>query len=205
MNYKLIKLSDTHYIVVDNSEIKEEDANNYFYHNNEGIVYINYIKNQSCLCNEKMFNFFKNSLCKITHSTQPLESSIKSDKPNNPNEFVLIKPLSLSEVEEVVDGYSVQKMAMDYASTLYDGRIREQITKFNGAKFDYIVGFKAHQELTKDKLFTIEDMLTAFQTGYNSGAELDKYAPKCGSDFIKTILPKTEWDIEFIDGKICLI
>jgi hypothetical protein len=100
---KLVKLSETHYIVVDDSEIKEVPCYNIVHR-------VVVIPTDLEWANEN-----KNNLKVITHSTQPLEPSIKSDKHDNPKEFVLIKPLSLSEVQELIYGYSVEKMAEKYA------------------------------------------------------------------------------------------
>lgn len=73
---KLIKLSDTHYIVVDDSEIKDC----YYYNSLDKAIR------------------FGNNLNhpyhhKIIHSTQPLEG---------------VELLSLPEVEEAINGYSVE-------------------------------------------------------------------------------------------------
>lgn len=57
---KLIKISNNHYIVVDDGEIKEGD---YKYHHALGI--------RKALVDGNYTNTFK-----ITHSTQPLESSL---------------------------------------------------------------------------------------------------------------------------------
>jgi len=50
---------------VNDVEIQEKDHHSFFYHKQEGIVFINFIKGQSCLCNEKHVDFFKGSLQKI--------------------------------------------------------------------------------------------------------------------------------------------
>ena len=92
MEQKLIKINEQHYIVIDDSEIREEDSKSYLYHPKEKVVFISYIKGQSCLSNQKMFDFFKGSLRKITYSTQPLYK----------NDFWVTKELKLSEVEEAI-------------------------------------------------------------------------------------------------------
>ena len=173
---KLLKLSETHYIFVDDSEIREGD----------------------CYCFDKVdkqiwFGNFE-SMEKITHSTKPIE---RYDHPAGGYEgtFDKIKPLSLSEVEEVINGYSVEKMAEKFV--IEKLKISSQAP---GVMIGYIDGFKAHQELVKDKLFTIEDMRWAFESATDLSPYYDSF-----DDFYKTIAPKTEWDIEFVDGKIKLI
>lgn len=54
--------------------------------------------------------------------------------------------------------FDVEKLGMDYASTICDGRIRENISKFNGIKVDFMKGFQKAQELLSDRMFTLEDM-----------------------------------------------
>lgn len=178
---RIIKLSDEHYIGVDDSE-KPVEGDWIAYTNLNHFVPVQYLGGD-LTGGEK----------KITHSSKPLDCNcaINNRKldlncAERNHCFNKIKPLSLSEIEEVIHGCSVEKISKEILPDDADWKRR----------FDIIKGLK-------DKLFTIEDMLTAFQTGYNSGAELDKYAPKCGSDFVKTILPKTEWNVEIDEqGKI---
>jgi hypothetical protein len=91
---RLLKLSEAHYIVVNNSEIKKGDLC-YDKEGNPGYNNIKYIV--KCLRTDS--NSYWNKYCKkITHSTQPLESNNLYRK----LDFINIKPLSLSEVEEVI-------------------------------------------------------------------------------------------------------
>ena len=88
---KLIKLSETHYIVVDDSEIKEgdwyiDDANNI----------------RRSITSDKDYCVSRKDYKKITRSTRPLsEECIRC---NGYCEQCVdgTKPLSLSEVEEVI-------------------------------------------------------------------------------------------------------
>ena len=180
---KLIKLLESHYIVIDDSEIKEDDL---FLHNN--IIYkcheIN-LKGVRALKGGKEY-YFKTGVNKITHSTQPLEEIEGSEVWEN-NEclgpdyaFQEIKFLSLSEVEELIYGYNLEEMAMD--SSFEHGESSE------GAYHGFIEGFNTHKELVKDKLFTIEDIRKACDL-YRSGKTIDI--------IIQLLLPKTEWDITF--------
>lgn len=193
---KLLKLSETHYIFVDDSEIREGD----------------------CYCFDKVdkqiwFGNFE-SMEKITHSTKPIE---RYDHPAGGYEgtFDKIKPLSLSEVEEVINGYSVEKMAEKFV--IEKLKISSQAP---GVMIGYIDGFKAHQELVKDKLFTVADMINAFVAGTNSGAnyeslvdhdsdnneEAKEFSQNELEEFERSLLPKTEWDVEFDEqGKLRLI
>lgn len=104
---KLIKLSDEHYIIVDDSEIKEGD---YIFDN---FCKINNIQ-QVRKCDFDSSHYRNGNWRKITYSTQPLED-IVIDVTADGNAlmsvgFVKIKELSLSEVEEAIYGYSVENM-----------------------------------------------------------------------------------------------
>lgn len=187
---KLIKLSDEHYIVVDDSEIKEGD----WYLCNDSIIknYIVPTTEGDMLTND----FLKGK--KITHSTQPLEKSYSSQKQgfnmgvmSSDIELIFdkIKPLSLSEVEEAIYGYSVEKMA-----------VGEFIPE------SYVKGFKAHKELVKDKLFTIEDMQVAIQQAFLSGVERLEDFDKVQKMILENVSSPTEWNVEINEqGKIKLI
>lgn len=186
---KLIKLSDSHYIVVDKSEIKEGD---FVYHPEVSQEYtiVNTLKEgnekyskgqhiaKGVYKHKPTTNEFYKKERKITHSTQPLEG----ENTNWEFGWDKIKPLNISEVEEVINGYSLKKIS-------------------TGMFFDK--GFNAHKELTKDKMFTLEDMqkvirLARVQSygGFNNSIE----------SIIQSLLPKTEWDIEFDEqGKIKLL
>ena len=62
-------------------------------------------------------------------------------------------------------------------------------------------GFKAHKELTKDNLFTISDMIRAMR--YASEITNNKLSNI--KNYIKSVLPKTEWNVDIINDKIVLL
>lgn len=221
---RLLKISDTHYIVVDDSEIKEEDYKSYFFHPKEGIVFIDYIKGQSCLCNEKMIDFFKGSLQKITHSTHCLKcgsydfNSI-GDFNNTSyqcndcdNKWKNIKPLSLSEVEEAIYGYSVEKMAKDLDKSKCRNFKREYTSKetYEGIEDGFILGFNTYKELVKDKFILtkeqLEDALFGVLNHKDSECCVTHTKDSIVRETIKQMLPKKEWEVAFDqNGKIILI
>jgi hypothetical protein len=131
-------------------------------------------------------NFPATNWCKkITHSTQPLENVIK---------------ISLLDIEEVVYGYNLLKMVENFSG------------KDAGSwqcPISYEIGFKAHQELVKDKLFTTEDMINAFKAGrqgFGGAIKQRKYDWNNPYDYIKSLLSKTEWNITIDENnKITLI
>lgn len=194
---KLIKLSDQHYVVADDSEIKVDDyyvgwANNYSTEPKQRWVLYNLVSTTN-----------GDTPRKITHSTEPLEYKYGSQKQgfnmgamSSDIKLVydLIKPLSLSEVEEAIQGYSFEKMA----DSLFEKESHHILHPQHQMRECYIKGFKAHQELTKDKLFSVEDIEQAMIEGIT----IEQFWEKC----CKLLLPKTEWEC-IIDeqGKIKLI
>lgn len=196
---KMIKLTETHYIVVNDSEIKEGDfvfQQNFERTNNE-IIKIEK-EFQAKVANDKEGSFTKR---KITHSNQPLEPSIKSNRRDNLKEFVLIKPLSLSEIEEAIYGYSVDSICEK------EFNIKNPSDETRWKKALWKDGFKAHQELVKNKLFTVEDMMDAM--GFAAAMDNKKpiqHLKKEAEEYIKTKkLPKTEWECCISDGKLVLL
>lgn len=177
----LIKLSNTHYIIVDDSEIKS----NSFYVNNKVIFLSDSVYNEGNNPNNSNpkvtdYNY------KITHSTQPLDRE---------GTFINVKEISLIEVDKLINGYSVDEMALQYViDESYLPTYKEECERA------FINGFNTHKELTKDKLFTIEDMKKAFETGcaYTLGSYKDfQQIHPNKTEFIQSILPKTEWNVEF--------
>lgn len=210
--FKLIKISEEHYIVVDDSEIKE------------GHIAIDLCedmgtKHEWFVVNKATLKYANQESKKITHSTQPLEI-IKIDTMYEGEGWSKIIPLTLAEVEELIFGFSVEKMATELC---LDAFPKHDNNSFDEAmslcKDFYIEGFKAHQSLTKDKLFTAKDMINAYSEGTNAGAcyeslvdydshdseEAEEHSEREFNDFKQSLLPKTEWDVTFDeDGKLKL-
>jgi len=185
MEQLLIKISDTHYVIVDDSEIKEGW---------KGWAYKSDVKN-------KLFEHFYttnpwyNDAKIITHSTQPLEDSIKLDMYEGITgikTFKEITPLSLSEVEELIYGYNVEK--------LYDE------CDDSCSLESYANGFKKAMELTKDKLLIKDEFelgniirLAYLTHGNNSWVSIAKEA-------IQSMSPPTQWRVKFNEqGKLELV
>lgn len=123
---------------------------------------------------------------KILYSTQPLEEMNHGNYKSKV--FLDIEQLSLSEVEELINGYSVEKMAEEAAIEMeydYDSLEDNGVNHFIDG---YIKGFNAHKELVKDKLFTVEDMKKIIHW-----ASLDEDVRLSEDEFIQSLLPKTEW------------
>lgn len=190
---KLIKLSEDHYIIVDDSRksLTSKGGSGYYLGYDHKIYSISDISN-------------KPVIGQITHSTQYLgflhEKGITTA--NLKPDWTNVKYMSLSEVQEAIYGYSVEKMAQSAFTHPDFGKYKiGSVAYYNG----YKDGLKAHQELTKDKLFTVDDMWQAFDSGVMFGKEGGETELECFNRELKDILPKTEWEVEFIDGKIKLL
>lgn len=209
---KLIKLSDSHYVVVDDSEIGIGDWLKYlhisfpvqFIRRDDDAIMISTPNHDTCSRVSPVF-------CKkITHSF------------GKELEGVINKPLS--EVGEAVYGYSVEKMAIQALKSQWSHLfINNEFPKkpypsfFQVGLERWIEGFKAHQELVKDKLFTIEDMakfLDYVFTCYPNQWKVYRAKDNRGfytseelvTQFIQSLLPKTEWDVIFDEqGKITIL
>ena len=179
---KLIKIKENYY-VIDDSEIKLDD------------YYLVLEEGEYVLYNLVSETNGKNPL-KITHSTQE----------------GIGEQLNLNDIEELVNGYSVENLAeSSNGYALYGKPLGEKYLAF---KEGFLSGFEKQKELSKDKLFTVEDIRTIFthrkQLGLtitgnirNGSDQPDK--ENWFNESIKLLLPPTEWNIEFQNGKIILV
>lgn len=178
---RLTKLSDIHYVIVDDSEIKEGD----------------YVYDLKDKCIRYVKKYLKdNWIKKITHSTEPLEDVGLNTSMGNQLGFAYTEPLSLQECEELTQGYSIEKMALE---EFPDRTTPGWIDGFSASeRIGYTKGFKAHQKLVKDKLFTVEDMIKAFYADHSIFLNRTKdYKHISFEDwFNHNFKPKTEWGIE---------
>ena len=193
---KLIKLSDIHYVITDDSEIKIGD-------------WMIELLNKVIIQVKVEGNDYSNSTFKkITHSTPigRLSAMLKAG----------VKEISLSEVEEAIYGYNVDKMALekDIKNNAEDW-IYNQLSESPSEDISFCAeacedfwkaGFKAYQELIKDKLYNIEQVFDAI------GLAIGLWSPTYASfeqgwkdKIIQYLLPKTEWNIEIIDNKIVIL
>ena len=190
----LIKLSETHYIIVDDSEIKEGD----FYFDNS--VFKNDIIMGRGLYQMKYPNWGKEgqgNCKKITHSTKPLER-IKIGMTYEEEGWYKIKSIPLTDVKEAIYGYS------------WKTEFEKAYLTYGAEQYSFYLGFNAHKELVKDKLFTIEDMMKGIQFGidnchYGLQHETKSKQEKIHNFIQSLLLPKTEWECCISDGKLVLL
>lgn len=195
MNQKLIKISDTHYIVSDDSEIKEGD---FYLDRSTGNNYVK--KMMYPKWGSEPINCFK-----ITHSTQPLEYIEHKDEfgTHHIEEFDKIKPLFLSEVEEAIYGYNVEEMAEQFVIEKV-----KMSSQSAGVMVGYIEGFNAHRELVKDKfILSKEQIFELIEKSQRAILDSSKIGTPIvtKNEIIQSLLPKTEWDVTFKNGKLELL
>jgi hypothetical protein len=184
---KLIQITNKHYIIVDYSPIKQNDW--CIYNTGEIIQYF--------------VELNTDNLRKITHSTPTGGFSAMLE--------VGVRELSLSNVQEAIQSYSVEKMAINEYPFALGGIGNSE----NDKKEHWIKGFKAHENLVKDKLFTTSDLEKAMECVYNwmipasGGLYVPKPRPESLEElkkrYIQSLIP-TEWEVKEItpEGKITL-
>ncbi len=197
---KLRKLTNDHYIITSDDNISEGD---WVINNLDKLIGQTIRPISEAEIKDKEYS-------KITHSTQPLDKDIHGFGYWTKD----ITPLSLPEVKEAINGYSVEKMGLQNFKDNDDG-----FTSFQDRIEGFVAGFETHQELVKDKLFTLQNLfdysqliceklpkLKQLQTSQadDYGRNLDVIL-KIQDEFTQSLLPKTEWDIEIIDNKIKLL
>ena len=173
---KLIKIKENYY-VIDDSDIKEDD------------YYLVLEEGEYVLYNLVSETNGKNPL-KITHSTQE----------------GIGEQLNLNDIEELVNGYSIREMAEIDAHLVWNDEttFENEQRELNGHIIGFIEGFKAHKELSKDKLFTVNDLWNVYVRGFQANEECKK--PLSDFEDVKqSLLPPTEWNIKFQNGKIVLV
>jgi hypothetical protein len=201
---KLIKLSNTHYVIISESTIREYDWVLDF-SEPKRIFQATYTDVNNINSKSTTYRNFKGidnlKIKRIIGSTQPLN--------NNFNDWFDVQIIPISDVERLIYGYSVgdmlTKLVSQHIHTRWLNSDNESAFNSTSSELDYISGYKAHQELVKDKLFTVEDLYSAFNCGRTyeivgkQGVGQNELI-----DYINS-LKKTEWEIEFDEtGKIKL-
>ena len=209
---KLIEIKkEEHYIVVDDSEIKI------------GSIVLEKLTTGGCdfFTIHSQNDIDVNNQMNVAYSTQPLEGGTVIHGIEH-KQFIKIKYLDLSEVEEAIYGYDVKKMAEKDVPFKQDGSYQTTRIDMNYEKRKgYIQGFKTALELVKDKfalsidqihkiiamskMAKTDDGLIDMDSWISNGYEgaTPAYSEE---EIIKSLLPKTEWDVEITpEGKIVLL
>lgn len=174
MKQKLIKLSDGHYVVVDDSEIKEGD----FVYSSDGGIFKRHIDNPC----QTIF-----PISKVTHSTNI--------------DWHEIYYIPLSEVKELLDeDTDVEKKIPKYHIGRYHYSYGERPDIYS-----YRKGYNQALEDNKERKYTKEDMVEWAM------CMIAQYVHGNTNIWNKDLLreslpqPKTEWEVEFVYGKLKLI
>jgi len=196
---KLIKINTDHYIIVDDSEIREGD---YFYS----------IRN---LIEKAIINYsIREHIGKITHSTQPLGIGWQQE----------VIELTLSEVKELLGEVDIEKKVVELYNN-FKLKPFEAIYPLEGATKRFVENvYNQALEDNKKKKYTEEDLRKIIEwlnKNYSKVEdELAKPYQDKGEDLydgffkdayeealkraINSIQPKTEWEVEIVDGKLKL-
>lgn len=183
-NMKLIKLSADHYIIVDDSEIKVDC----------------YALHESPLGEIEIVT--ANGQCKldrrITHSTIPLEYSPKIGKYWNK-----VQPVSISEVKELLGEVDVEKKSVEW----YNGNAKYN-SNYIADPYSWKEGYNQALEDNKHMRFTYDELLTlalrCWNTASNPMERSVNNLNKIVDEYIQRF-ETTQWEVEFVDGKIKLI
>lgn len=181
---KLIKLSDTHFVIVDNNSDAVAKGDTVLEKYGDGSFKIATATDLSIVVNKD-----SNFQYKITHSFGKfLEGVINK---------------SLSDAENIVYGYNYHKLAQEAC-------ISHGIqTNFVVPYTLFIDGFRTGIDLVKDKMFSLEDIKKAIRYGFDVGfcsnsLNMKKMNLESEDSFIQSLLPKTEWNITLVDDEIVL-
>ena len=220
----LKKLKNDHYIIVDDSEIKEGD---YYLRYNQSIMKCTSIKLQfnealnkeeTIICSDGCGDPYERSkhfLKKITHSTQPLELLTLSENGLSGMGFSKVRPLNIFNVKELLGEVDVEKKAEKHAQKMWGEYVGDVFThndiitdKTLGENtiYDFKSGYNQALEDNKEKKYTEEDMLNALYSMWYKAKNGDfniNEAVKASIDYVQ---PKTSWGVQInSDGKLELI
>lgn len=117
-------------------------------------------------------------VCKILYSTKELNNVGKLSKEN---------------CDEIFDVVDVDKLGQKH----YEVHIKRGHTQEDSLqrKIDFIIGFSKAMELNKDKLFTVEDIMKAFEAGYET-LESEKTYNEHYDILIQSLLQPREIEVE---------
>jgi hypothetical protein len=193
---KLIKINTDHYIVVDNSlDFSETD---YYWDDKQ--------KEIRTGSNNHVTGGYK---IKITHSTQPIEQYYGATDGTIPFVYHKIIELPLSEVKELLGEVDVLQESKNYVLSKFKSDTDlEQLNCYKHIE-TYIQGYNQALEDNKERKYTEAQLIWAIQEAYGHGQndEFDGVNKAEKSIIVITnyLQPKTEWEVDIINGKLTLI
>lgn len=203
---KLIKLSKDHYVIVDDSEVKEGDSYLVELFDVTGKstgLHLEYCKsiNDDWVNNLNIVSTRHIKNCKkITHSTQPLQS-----RPHWANYGII----TVQEVKELLGEVDVEKkahsMIMNYLTdNNSSGDFNKSTIGADDNKNWFIKGYNQCLEDNKEKKYTEKDIRKAIEMARERITHPDwDYIYEDDNEIIQALQSKTEWDVT-IDGELKL-
>ena len=179
----LIKLSEDHYILTDDSDISIGN-----------IVAEKLLTGKYELFTIHTLNDIdKSSQKKITYSTQPESLGM--------GWMQSVQPLFLSEVKELLGIVDVEKKALEISPVELD---EDEFDVNETHRVTWIDGYNQALEDNKERKYTNKDIVTAIAFGF-SICRKENRAPFDIEQiqFIQSLQP-TEWEVEMVDGKLKL-
>ena len=175
---KMIKLTEKHYILVDD-KFDPIDSDRKYVHKSGRIWQ----------WDSGMAYVSNNPPQPITHSTQPESFGT--------GWMQSIQPLFLSEVKELLGVVDVETKAHNWSTR----QTTRSTDYWRSMVSTYVEAYNQALEDNKEKKYTYYDIENAFNSGRGYGVPDDI---KDFDSFIQSIQPKTEWEVEFVDGKLKL-
>jgi len=185
MEFKLIKLKEG-YIIVSDKEIKEAD------------IHINLLTKEIERASKNLSkNFIGNSNFNFSVRKQYKKIIASNFIPELPN-------IDFNDLEEEFGIVDIKKLASMYANKELNEEFTSKSGNFYGFYSSFLDGFNKCLELNKDKLYTLEDMRNCFIAGeryqedwsLNQIGEKEEILEYDFGEYIQSLQPKTEWDIE---------
>ena len=174
----MIKLTEKHYILVDD-KFDPIDSDRKYVHKSGRIWQ----------WDSGMAYVSNNPPQPITHSTQPESFGT--------GWMQSIQPLFLSEVKELLGVVDVETKAHNWSTR----QTTRSTDYWRSMVSTYVEAYNQALEDNKEKKYTYYDIENAFNSGRGYGVPDDI---KDFDSFIQSIQPKTEWEVEFVDGKLKL-
>jgi DNA-directed RNA polymerase subunit F len=119
------------------------------------------------------------------------------------------KPISLQEVKELIGEIDVEKKAHNWSTR----QTTRSTDYWRSMVSTYVEAYTQALEDNKEKKYTEEDVGKIFYVGVQLGINQELYA-QLGKPLqneeevldrtIKSLQPKTEWEVKFINGKLTL-
>lgn len=186
------KLSEDHYIICDDSEIKEGD----YCTTHLNIIDVGKIHNSYTIFNpqNKEHLGLLKSCKKITHSTQPESLGV--------GWMQSVLPILLSEVKELLGILDVEK-SMWYERNLQNPYPSDSPSN-TGFNKGFELGYNQALEDNKERKYTEEDMRKAMRFGSMRNKLTISELESSLQQLIQSLQPKTEWEVEFVNGKLKL-